>query len=103
MLPPPPTSTLFPYTTLFRSGANSWQRIRHITLPGMMPVISMLLILNVGTALTVGFEQLLLQQPAVGADAAQVLDTFVYFRGIAVGDWGVAADAGLVKGRSVEK
>src|SRR5690625_6896491 len=62
MLPPPPTSTLFPYTTLFRSGANSWQRIRHITLPGMMPVISMLLILNVGTALTVGFEQLLLQQ-----------------------------------------
>src|SRR5699024_11886119 len=74
------------YESAATDGANSWQRIRHITLPGMMPVISMLLILNVGTALTVGFEQLLLQQPAVGADAAQVLDTFVYFRGIAGGD-----------------
>ena len=34
----------------------------------------------------------------MGADAAQVLDTFVYFRGIAGGDWGVATAAGLIKG-----
>lgn len=86
------------YESAVVDGASSWQCIRHITLPGMMPVISMLLILNVGTALTVGFEQMLLQQPAVGADAAQVLDTFVYFRGIAGGDWGVATAAGLIKG-----
>jgi putative aldouronate transport system permease protein len=64
----------------------------------MMPVISILLILTVGNTLTVGFEQLLLQQPAVGAAAAQVLDTFVYFRGIAGGDWGVSTAAGLLKG-----
>lgn len=86
------------YESAATDGANSWRRMWHITLPGMMPVISMLLILNVGTALTVGFEQMLLQQPAVGADAAQVLDTFVYFRGIAGGDWGVATAAGLIKG-----
>lgn len=86
------------YESAAADGANSWQRIWHITLPGMMPVISMLLILNVGTSLTVGFEQLLLQQPAVGADAAQVLDTFVYYRGIKGGDWGLATAAGLIKG-----
>ena len=86
------------YESAATDGASSWRRMWHITLPGMMPVISMLLILNVGTALTVGFEQMLLQQPAVGADAAQVLDTFVYFRGIAGGDWGVATAAGLIKG-----
>ena len=63
-----------------------------------MPVTTLLLILNLGNFLTVGFEQMLLQQPAVGANAAQVLDTFVYFRGIAGGDWGVAAAAGLLKG-----
>src|SRR5699024_12810344 len=51
-----------------------------------------------GNVLTVGFEQLLLQQPAVGAGAAQVIDTFVYFRGIAGGDWGVSTAVGLVKG-----
>lgn len=86
------------YESAAVDGANSWRRMWHITLPGMMAVISMLLILNVGTSLTVGFEQLLLQQPAVGADAAQVLDTFVYFRGIKGGDWGLATAAGLIKG-----
>jgi len=61
-------------------------------------VISLLLVLTVGNVLTVGFEQLLLQQPIVGADAAQVIDTFVYFRGVVGGDWGISAAAGLIKG-----
>ncbi|WP_231928248.1 ABC transporter permease [Devriesea agamarum] len=79
-------------------GAGAWRRMWSITLPGMLPVISILLILTVGNTLSVGFEQLLLQQPAVGAAAAQVLDTFVYFRGIAGGDWGISTAAGLLKG-----
>ena len=79
-------------------GAGPWQRMRHVTLPGIVPVIALLLILNLGNILTVGFEQLLLQQPMVGADAAQVLDTFVYFRGVLGGEWGIATAAGLLKG-----
>ncbi|THV35595.1 sugar ABC transporter permease [Glycomyces buryatensis] len=79
-------------------GAGAWQRMRHITLPGLIPVATLLLILNLGSILTVGFEQLLLQQPMVGADAAQVLDTFVYFRGVLGGEWGIATAAGLLKG-----
>jgi len=79
-------------------GAGGWRRTWSITLPGITPVITLLLILNLGGFLTVGFEQMLLQQPAVGADAAQVLDTFVYFRGVAGGQWGIAAAAGIVKG-----
>lgn len=86
------------YEAAAADGAGSWRRMWHITLPGMLPVISILLILTVGNTLTVGFEQLLLQQPAVGAAAAQVLDTFVYFRGIAGGDWGISTAAGLLKG-----
>lgn len=79
-------------------GAGAWARTRHVTLPGMVPIIVLLLILRLGTVLTVGFEQLLIQQNAVGADAAQVLDTFVYFRGVLGGDWGFATAAGLFKG-----
>lgn len=86
------------YESAATDGAGSWRRMWHITLPGLVPVISLLLILTVGNVLTVGFEQLLLQQPAVGSDAAQVLDTFVYYRGIAGGDWGLSAAAGLLKG-----
>jgi putative aldouronate transport system permease protein len=86
------------YESAAVDGAGSWRRIWHVTLPGLLPVTVMLLILQLGNVLTVGFEQLLLQQPAVGADAAQVIDTFVYYRGIAGGDWGVSTAVGLIKG-----
>lgn len=86
------------YESAAIDGAGPWRRMWHVTLPGISQVIVLLLILRLGTVLTVGFEQILLQQPAVGADAAQVLDTFVYFRGIVGGDWGIATAAGLVKG-----
>lgn len=79
-------------------GAGSWRRTWHVTLPALRPVIVLLLILRLGDALTVGFEQLILQRDAVGAGAAEVLDTFVYFTGIVYGDWSYAAAAGLIKG-----
>jgi putative aldouronate transport system permease protein len=79
-------------------GATGWQRMWHVTLPGISSVIVLLLILRLGAVLSVGFEQLLLQQHAVGADAAQVLDTYGYFRGVIGGEWGLATAAGLFKG-----
>lgn len=86
------------YESAAVDGAGPWRRIWHVTLPGLVPVTVMLLILQLGNVLTVGFEQLLLQQPAVGSGAAQVIDTFVYFRGIAGGDWGISTAVGLIKG-----
>jgi putative aldouronate transport system permease protein len=79
-------------------GASRWQRMWHVTLPALRPVIILLLILRLGDALSVGFEQLILQREAVGAGAAEVLDTFVYFTGVLNGDWSYAAAAGLMKG-----
>ena len=79
-------------------GANRWRRIWHVTLPGLRSVVILLLILRLGDALSVGFEQLILQRDAVGAQASEVLDTFVYYTGIRNGDWGYAAAAGLIKG-----
>ncbi|HVX42554.1 MAG TPA: ABC transporter permease subunit [Mycobacteriales bacterium] len=87
---------LYESATIDRAGA--WRRIWHVTLPGIAPIIILLLILRLGSVLSVGFEQILLQQPIYGADAAQTLDTFVYYRGINGGDWGLATAAGLVKG-----
>jgi putative aldouronate transport system permease protein len=79
-------------------GAGRWRRLWHITLPGIRPVIVLLLILRLGEALTVGFEQFYLQRDAVGASAAEVLDTFVYWQGIATANYGYGAAAGLFKG-----
>ncbi|HTF10744.1 MAG TPA: ABC transporter permease subunit [Asanoa sp.] len=78
-------------------GAGRWRRLWHITLPGLRPVIVLLVILRLGDALSVGFEQFLLQREAVGRQAAEVLDTFVYYHAITTGDYGFGAAAGLFK------
>jgi putative aldouronate transport system permease protein len=85
------------YEASAADGAGRWRRLWHITLPGLRPVIILLLILRLGDALNVGFEQFVLQREAVGRDAAEVLDTYVYYQGIAVQQWGVGAAAGLFK------
>jgi putative aldouronate transport system permease protein len=79
-------------------GASRWRQTWHVTLPGMRPIIIMLFILKLGDSLSVGFEQLILQQDAVGVGVAQVLDTYVYNNGVVGGYWGVSAAVGLVKG-----
>lgn len=79
-------------------GAGRWRRLWHITLPGLRPVIVLLLILRLGDALNVGFEQFFLQRSAVGSQASEVFDTFVYYSGIRVGDFDYGAAAGLFKG-----
>lgn len=79
-------------------GAGPWRRFWHVTLPGIRPIVVLLLILQLGQSLTVGFEQILLQRDAVGADAAEVLDTYVYFNGVVDGNWSIGVAAGLLKG-----
>jgi putative aldouronate transport system permease protein len=80
-------------------GASRWKRLWHITLPGIRPVIVLLLILQIGSILTVGFEQYQLQRSAVGYQTTEVLDTYVYYRSI-IGTQGASfgTAAGLFKG-----
>jgi putative aldouronate transport system permease protein len=85
------------YEAAASDGAGRLRRLWHITLPGLRPVIILLLILRLGDALNVGFEQFLLQRDAVGRQAAEVLDTFVYYQAIAPQQWGLGAAAGLFK------
>jgi putative aldouronate transport system permease protein len=79
-------------------GAGRWRQMWHITLPGLKGIIILLFILQLGSSLTVGFEQIILQQPAVGLQASEVLDTYVYNQGVVGGNWGTATAVGLVKG-----
>jgi putative aldouronate transport system permease protein len=86
------------YESAAIDGAGWWRRFWHVTLPALRPIIALLLILKLGDILSTGFEQMYLQRASVGPQAAEVLDTFVYFTGVANGDWGYAAAAGLFKG-----
>jgi putative aldouronate transport system permease protein len=85
------------YEAAAADGAGRLRRTWHITLPGLRGVIMLLLVLRLGNALTVGFEQFLIQRQAVGHDAADVLDTFSFYYGIATGNYSYGAAAGLFK------
>ncbi|WP_433160506.1 ABC transporter permease [Kribbella sp. CA-247076] len=79
-------------------GASRLRQLWHVTVPGIRGLIILLLILRLGDSLTVGFEQIILQQNLVGRPASEVLDTYVYNNGVLAGQWGVSAAVGLVKG-----
>lgn len=63
-------------------GANKWKTIWHITMPGLLPTIVLMLILKVGYILETGFEQVLVfYNPAV-YDVADIIQTYVYRLGM---------------------
>lgn len=80
-------------------GANKLQRMRDIDLPGIMPVAIILLILNMGTLLSTGFEKIILMQNQLNMSTSEVIDTYVYHVGLAsqVPQFAYAAAIGLFK------
>ncbi|MFS0838279.1 ABC transporter permease [Paenibacillus sp. 1P03SA] len=76
-------------------GASRWQRILHINLPGIMPTVTILLILNMGSLLGVGFEKVYLMQNSLNMQASDVISTHVYQKGIIDGQYSYSAAVGL--------
>ncbi len=78
-------------------GASRLQRIRFVTIPGMAPTIIILLILNLGHAMSVNWEKNLLMYTPATYEVADVIDTYVYRRGIVSGEYSFGAAVGLFK------
>ena len=76
-------------------GASRIRRIWHINLPGIMPTIIVLLILNMGSLLGVGFEKVFLMQNSLNMSASDVISTHVYRKGIIDGQYSYSAAVGL--------
>lgn len=76
-------------------GAGRWKQALHITLPGMMPTIVILFILNMGSMLTVGSEKVLLMYNPQTYETADVISTYVYRKGILESNFGYTAAVGL--------
>ncbi|MCR8657616.1 ABC transporter permease [Paenibacillus endoradicis] len=78
-------------------GASRFQRILHITLPGMKSVIVILLIMNLGHILESGFEPQYLLGNGMNLDYSENLDIFVLKYGMNMGNYGLATAAGMFK------
>ena len=88
------------YEAAMVDGANRFQRAIHITLPGIVPVIVILLILQVGAIFSSNYLQILI---LIGGDASlygvgDVIDTWVYRIGFFQGQMAIATAVGILKG-----
>ncbi|MFD0958090.1 ABC transporter permease [Paenibacillus chungangensis] len=72
-------------------GASRWRKLWHITLPGISSTIVVLLILNVGKVIEIGFEKVFLLYNPATYETADILSTFVYRVGLMQGNFSYAA------------
>ena len=76
-------------------GANKFAQIWHITLPGLLPTIVLMLIMKVGYILTTGFEQVLVFYSPPVYDVADIIETYVYRIGLGQANFSLATALGL--------
>lgn len=76
-------------------GANIWQRIFHIDVPGIMPTAVIMLILGSASVLNVGFEKIFLLQNDLNMRASDVISTYVYRIGLKNMEYSMATAIGL--------
>ncbi|CAM4525810.1 Binding-protein-dependent transport system inner membrane protein [Paenibacillus endophyticus] len=77
-------------------GAGKWAQIRHVTLPGMIPTVSIVLILSIPSLITVGMDQIYPLLNPANMQVADVLDTYVLRTGLQQGYFGMATAIGLL-------
>lgn len=76
-------------------GANRFQKILNVDLPGIMPIIIVLLILNIGNIMSLGFEKIYLLQNNLNINSSEVIATYVYKVGLLGANFSFAAAVGL--------
>lgn len=78
-------------------GANRWQKVWHVTIPGIVPTIATLFILNMGMFLSADLNQVINFLNDVNRGQIDILDTYVYRIGLRTGEYSLATAAGLFK------
>lgn len=77
-------------------GGGRWKQLWHVTLPGLLPTIVTMFIINIGNIMNVSYENIiLLYQPAT-YETADVINSYVYRMGIENADYSLSAAAGML-------
>lgn len=83
------------YEAAYMDGAGRIRQTIHITIPGIMPTIVILLILRMGSVLSVGFEKIILLYNPATYETSDVISSLVYRRGLQNFDYSFSAAVGL--------
>ncbi|WP_193597834.1 ABC transporter permease [Microbacterium sp. YJN-G] len=85
------------YEAAIIDGAGRFQRVWHVTLPSIIPTVIVMFVLQMGSVLSTGFEQIYLMTNSLNRSVADVFDTYVYFMGITQGSYSYSTAVGLFK------
>lgn len=83
------------YESASLDGAGRWKKLIHITLPAIAPTIILLLILNMGNMLNIGYEKVILMYNSATYSTADIFSTYVYRKGLLNAQYSFAAAVGL--------
>jgi putative aldouronate transport system permease protein len=78
-------------------GATRFQKMSHISLPGILPTVVILFILRIGRLLNVAFHKILLMQNGLNMETSDVISTYVYRVGILEGNYSFSTAVGLFR------
>ena len=84
------------YEAAETDGANRWQKVWHITLPGIRGIVLMM-VLSLGNVLNAGFDQVFNLYTKAVYESGDILDTFIYRLGLIDAQYGAATAVGLFK------
>lgn len=85
------------YEAAIVDGANRFRRVIHITIPSIAPIISVMFILNSGNLINAGFDQIFNMYNEAVYRVADIIDTYVYRRGIEQAQYSFSTAVGLFK------
>jgi len=85
------------YESAHIEGANRWQRMWYITLPGIRSTIVLLAALSIGGILNAGFEQILIMYNPAVYQSGDVIDTFIFRQGLTQMQFSLSAAVGLFR------
>lgn len=76
-------------------GAGRFAQLRYVTLPGIYPIISMMLVLSIPNLINAGFDQIYLLHNPLNQPVSEILDIYILKSGLSYGDFAKAAAMGL--------
>lgn len=85
------------YEAAYIDGAGRAARIRYISIPGILPTIMVMFLLNIGNIMQVSFEKVILLQKPITVDVSEVINSYVYKRGLLNMDYSYGTAMGLLQ------
>lgn len=83
------------YEAAVIDGANRWKQTMHVTIPGIMPTVVIMLIMRIGGLMNANQEKILLLYNPLIYETSDVIGTFVYRKGLLEADYGYSTAVGL--------